>query len=252
MTARFTGKVALVTGGGSGIGRASARALAREGASVVVAGRDAAALAGTVKLIEADAGTAAAATADVTAPDQVRQLVAAVTDRYGALDVAVNNAGVLGRPTPLADLDDASWHTVVDTNLTGVYLCLKHEIAAMRGRGGTIVNIASNIGAHGRWPGLGAYAAAKAGVSALTRNAALEYIGEGIRINAVSPGPTDTTMSLQPGETPQARAGRLAAALPIGRVGSLDEITAAVLWLASPESAFTVGHDLVIDGGATA
>ncbi|GAA2878127.1 short-chain dehydrogenase [Actinoplanes cyaneus] len=252
MTQRFTGKVALVTGGGSGIGRAVARALATEGATVVVAGRDAASLDETVKLIEADNGTAAAVTADVTVAEQVESLVTTVVDRFGALDVAVNNAGVLGRPAPLADLDETVWHSVIDTNLTGVYLSMKYEIARMRGRGGAIVNIASNIGAHGRRPGLGAYAAAKAAVSTLTRNAALEYIGEGIRINAVSPGPSDTAMSLHPGETPQDRADRLAGALPIGRVGALEEIASAVLWLAADESGFTVGHDLVVDGGATA
>jgi NAD(P)-dependent dehydrogenase (short-subunit alcohol dehydrogenase family) len=129
---------------------------------------------------------------------------------------------------------------------------MKYEIAQMRGRGGTIVNISANLGAHGRRPGIGAYVATKAAVSSLTRNTALEYIGEGIRINAVSPGPSDTAMSLRPGETTDDRASRLAATLPIGRVGTLDEITSAILWLASPESGFTVGHDLVVDGGATA
>ncbi|MDR6318797.1 SDR family NAD(P)-dependent oxidoreductase [Actinoplanes couchii] len=249
---RFTGRVALVTGGGSGIGRAVAQALAEEGASVVVAGRDTTALDTTVKLIEADGGTAAAIPADVTVPAQVEALVTATVDRFGTLDVAVNNAGLLGRPGPLADVAEADWHAVIDTNLTGVYLCMKYEIARMRGRGGAIVNIASNIGAHGRIPGLGVYGAAKAAVSALTRSTALEYIGENIRINAVSPGPADTTMSLRPGETPPDRAARLATALPIGRVGTLAEITDAVLWLAADESGFTVGHDLVVDGGATA
>jgi NAD(P)-dependent dehydrogenase (short-subunit alcohol dehydrogenase family) len=119
-------------------------------------------------------------------------------------------------------------------------------------RAGAIVNIASNIGAHSRREGFGAYAASKAAVSALTRTAAREYIGDRIRINAVSPGPTDTPMSLRPGETEADRAARLKTALPIGRVGALEEVTAAVLWLASSEAGFTVGHDLVVDGGATA
>ena len=130
---------------------------------------------------------------------------------------------------------------------------MKHELTHMRAHGGgTIVNTASNIGAHLRLPFLGAYAASKAAASALTRTAAREAIGQGIRINAISPGPIDTAMSLFPGESEADRSERLKDALPIGRVGSVDEAVSAVLWLASPASGFTVGHDLVIDGGATA
>jgi NAD(P)-dependent dehydrogenase (short-subunit alcohol dehydrogenase family)/predicted MFS family arabinose efflux permease len=249
---RFIGKVALVTGGGSGIGRATARALAREGATVVVAARDSAALAGTVELITDDGGAGTAVPTDVTNADQVRALVDAIVERFGGLDVAVNCAGALGGPAPLADLAEPVWDMMLATNLTGVFHSLKYEIRQMRGRGGTIVNVSSNLGAHGRRPGIGAYVAAKAAVSSLTRNTALEYIGEGVRINAVSPGPSDTAMSLRPGETPDDRATRLASALPIGRVGTLDEITSAILWLSSDESGFTVGADLVVDGGATA
>ncbi|KUL22987.1 SDR family NAD(P)-dependent oxidoreductase [Actinoplanes awajinensis] len=243
MTERFAGKIALVTGGGSGIGRNTARALAAEGATVIVAGRNRAALeeAGGIPMV-----------ADVSVEQDVAALLDAIGEKFGRLDVAVNNAGVFGGGMPLAEMPSPEWDRLVATNLTGVYLAMKHEIGLMRPTGGTIVNVASNIGAHGRRPGLGAYAATKAAVSALTRNTALEYIRDGIRINAVSPGPADTTMSLFPGETADDRAARLAVGLPIGRVGSLDEITSAVLWLASPESAFTVGHDLVIDGGATA
>ncbi|BCJ40586.1 short-chain dehydrogenase [Actinoplanes ianthinogenes] len=243
MGGRFTDRVALVTGGGSGIGRNTARALAAEGATVVVAGRDKDALAETGGI---------PVVADVTVEADVVGLLDTIAGRFGRLDVAVNNAGVFGGGMPLAELPTAEWDRLVATNLTGVYLSMKHEIGLMRATGGTIVNVASNIGAHGRRPGLGAYAATKAAVSALTRNTALEYIRDGIRINAVSPGPADTAMSLRPGETPEDRADRLASALPIGRVGSLDEITGAILWLASAESGFTVGHDLVIDGGATA
>jgi NAD(P)-dependent dehydrogenase (short-subunit alcohol dehydrogenase family) len=253
MPARFTGKVALITGGGSGIGRAAALAFAREGATAVVAGRNPEALGETVAAIEADGGSAGAVTADVTRAQDIARLVETTVARHGGLDVAFNNAGVRGPLGPIADLEETAWSGVVAANLTSVWLSMKYEIAHMLEHGGgVIVNTASNIGAHMRVPGLGAYAATKAGVSALTRAAAREYIGDGIRINAISPGPSDTTMSFRPGETEAERAARLKAVLPIGRVGALEEVTATVLWLASPDSGFAVGHDLVVDGGASA
>jgi NAD(P)-dependent dehydrogenase (short-subunit alcohol dehydrogenase family) len=253
MTPRFAGRVVLVTGGGSGIGRHAARAFAREGATVVVGGRSEASLRETVELIVGEGGTASAVIADVTRSQEVARLIAVAVERHGALHVAVNNAGMRGVVAPAAELDDDGWREVIETNLTGLWLSMKHEIAHMRTHGGgTIVNISSNVGAHLRVPGLGAYAAAKAGVSALTRTAAREYIGNGIRINAVSPGPSDTAMSLRSGESAADRAARLSKTSPIGRVGLLDEIVSAILWLASPESSYVVGHDLVIDGGASA
>jgi NAD(P)-dependent dehydrogenase (short-subunit alcohol dehydrogenase family) len=249
---RYANKIVLVTGGGSGIGRALARGFAQQGATVVVSGRGRDALERTVKLVENEGGQAAAVAADVTRSADLAQLMAALVDRYGHLDVAVNSAGTFTAGST-AQLADDEWARVLDVNATGVFLAMKHEIAAMRkGGGGAIVNIGSSIGAHMRMPGLGAYAASKAAVSALSRTAALEYIRDGIRINAVSPGPVDTPMSLLPGETEAQRAERLSDALPIGRVGALAEITATVLWLASEEAGFVVGHDLVIDGGATA
>ncbi|MEU4834762.1 glucose 1-dehydrogenase [Streptosporangium sp. NPDC023615] len=252
MNARFTGKVALVTGGGSGIGRATALAFAREGATVVVAGRGAAALEETAKLIEHEGGRADAVTADVSSSADVARLVATTVERHGGLHVAFNNAGVV-EGGMLADMDEDAWDRQLAVNLTGVFLSMKYEIAHMLGNGGgVIVNTSSNLGAHLRLPFLGAYAASKAAVSALSRTAAREYIGRGIRVNAISPGPVDTSMSLRPGETEADRAERLKDALPIGRVGTLDEAASAVLWLAAPESGFAVGHDLVLDGGATA
>ncbi|GLZ02558.1 short-chain dehydrogenase [Actinomadura sp. NBRC 104412] len=252
MSTRFTGKVALITGGGSGIGRATALAFAREGATVVVAGRGISPLEQTVKLIEDEGGQASAVTADVSSSPDVARLVATTVERHGGLHIAFNNAGVF-EAGPLADMDEAAWDRQLAVNLTGVFLGMKHQIAHMRGNGGgVIVNTASNLGAHMRLPFLGAYAASKAAVSALTRAAAKEYIGEGIRINAISPGPIDTPMSLRPGETEDDRAERMKTALPIGRVGTLAEAASAVLWLASPQAGFAVGHDLVIDGGASA
>jgi NAD(P)-dependent dehydrogenase (short-subunit alcohol dehydrogenase family) len=249
---RFVNKVVLITGGGSGIGRAAALAFAADGATVAVAGRWLEPLTETVKLIETAGGTASAVPADVTHEDDVAAMVDTVVRRHGGLHVAFNNAGVFV-PGGVADLTTEAWSRAVDVNLTGVWLSMKHEIAHMRSHGGgAIVNTASNLGAHGRRPGISAYVATKAAVSALTRNAAREHIADGIRINAISPGPVDAPMSLLPGETEPERAARMRTALPIGRVGTLDEVTSAVLWLASPESGFTVGHDLVLDGGATA
>lgn len=250
MGARFAGKVVLVTGGSSGIGRETAKAFAAEGATVVVAGRDEQRLATAVKEI---GGDASAVTVDVTDSADVARMVETVVARHGGLNVAVNNAGILGSPAAAADLDEDGFGAVLTTNVTGTWLCLKHEVAHMRAHGGgAIVNIASNIGAHGRLPRMAAYAASKAAVSALTRTAARDHIAEGIRINAVSPGATDTEMSRRPGETDADRAERLKGAIPLGRVGATAEVAAAVLWLASDEAAFTVGHDLVVDGGATA
>jgi NAD(P)-dependent dehydrogenase (short-subunit alcohol dehydrogenase family) len=251
--ARFDGKAVLVTGGGSGIGRAAARAFASEGALVCVAGRRPEPLAETVAQIEAGGGRASAIAADLTRADEASRAVDAAAAATGSLDVAVNALGVAGAGAKVAELDEETWSQVIATNLTGIWQAMKHEIARMRTHGGgAIVNVASNIGAHSRREGFGAYAASKAAVSALTRTAAREYISEGVRINAVSPGPTDTPMSLRPGETEADRAQRLRTALPIGRVGALDEVTATILWLASPEAGFVVGHDLVVDGGATA
>jgi NAD(P)-dependent dehydrogenase (short-subunit alcohol dehydrogenase family) len=252
MTARFTGKSVLITGGGSGIGRATALAFAREGAAVAVAGRNRETLDQTVRLVEAEGGQASAITADVSSAHDAASLVAATVQRHGGLHIAFNNAGTLAAG-PLADMDETAWNHQLAVNVTGVFLSMKHEISHMRANGGgVIVNAASIIGAHMRLPFLGAYAASKAAVSTLTRAAAREYIADGIRINAISPGPIDTTMSLLPGETEADRQTRLKEALPIGRVGTTSEAAAAVLWLASPEAGFTVGHDLVLDGAASA
>ncbi|MEU3703171.1 glucose 1-dehydrogenase [Streptomyces anulatus] len=254
MSARFTGKAVLVTGAGSGIGRAVALAFAAEGASVVAAGRTAASLDETVALIEKEGGSAVAVTADVARSEDVRALVRRTVEHFGSLDVAVNNAGVFRGGAPVADLPEEDWRTLLDINVTGVFLALQAEIARMREQptGGAIVNIASNLGAHSRIPGVAGYLTSKAAVSALTRAAALDHIADGIRINAVSPGATATTMSLLPGETEAGRAARMKDASPLGRVSSTAEVAAAVLYLASPDAASVVGSDLVIDGGASA
>jgi NAD(P)-dependent dehydrogenase (short-subunit alcohol dehydrogenase family) len=266
MTSRFTDRTALVTGAGSGIGRAVALALAAEGAHVVVAGRRPEPLEETVALIERAGGKALAVTADVSRAQDVQAAVDAAVDLprsrlrssggtpIGSLDVAVNNAGVFRGGQPLAELTDDDWRSQLDINVTGVFHALRAEIRQMRTQpaGGAIVNISSTFGPHKRTPGATAYAATKAAVSALTRGAALDHIAEGVRINAVSPGATDTAMSLRPGETEDGRAERMRREMPLGRVSAVEEIAAAVLYLASDDAASVVGTDLVVDGGQTA
>jgi NAD(P)-dependent dehydrogenase (short-subunit alcohol dehydrogenase family) len=260
---RFIGRTALVTGAGSGIGRAVALALAAEGAHVVAAGRRREPLTETVRLIEEAGGKALAVTADVSRAAEIQAVVDAAVDLphpsgggtpIGSLDVAVNNAGVFRGGQPLADLSSADWREQLDINLTGVFLALRAEIRQMRSQpsGGAIVNIASTFGAHTRAPGATGYAATKAAVSALTRGAALDHIRDGVRINAVSPGAVDTPMSLRAGETEADRADRAKATLPLGRVSATSEIAAAVLYLASDDASSVVGTDLVVDSGVTA
>ncbi|WP_067543433.1 SDR family NAD(P)-dependent oxidoreductase [Nocardia crassostreae] len=253
MSARFDDKVVLITGGAGALASATAQAFAEAGATVALAGRSAEQLAETAARIQAPAGRIDWLTADVTDSAQVADLVAEVVRRHGGLHIAFNSAGVFGKAAPVADLDENVWRSVLEVNLTGVFLAMKHEIAHMRANGGgTIINMASNIGAHGRRPGMSAYAASKTAVSVLTQTAARDHIADGIRINAVSPGASDTPMSFRPGETRADHDARVATAVPAGRVSTPAEVAAAVLWLASPESSFVVGHDLVVDGGATA
>ncbi|NEB77140.1 SDR family oxidoreductase [Streptomyces sp. SID14478] len=252
---RFSGRTALVTGGGSGLGRAIARALAEEGAQVVVTGRSAAPLDETVALIEAAGGTAVAQVADVSRAEEATAAVRTAVDRFGSLDVAVNAAGIIrGAGTAVGDLPRDDWHALLDTNVTGVLHSLQAEIAQMRGQadGGAIVNVSSNLGPHASRRGLTGYAVSKAAVSALTRGAALDHIAEGVRINAVSPGPIGTAMSRHPGESAAEQAVRMKEESPLGRVSTTDEVAAAVLYLASADAASAVGTDLVIDGGASA
>ncbi|WP_405937621.1 SDR family oxidoreductase [Streptomyces sp. NBC_00726] len=250
---RFIGRSVLVTGAGSGLGRATALAFAAEGASVAVAGRTRASLDETVRLIEVSGGTAAAVETDVTDSEQVRRLVEGTADRFGGLHIAVNNAGILRGSGPAADVSEEDWDAVLRTNVTGVWLAMKHEIAHMRAHeGGAIVNIASNLGAHLRIPNAAAYITSKAAVSALSRAAALDHIHEGIRINAVSPGASEAPMSLRPGETGTDRAERVKSQNPLGRLAKAEEVAAAVLYLASPAAGAVVGTDLVIDSGAAA
>ena len=247
----LAGKVAFVTGGGTGIGRAAALAFAREGAAVAVAGRSEGPLRETVRLIEEAGGRALAVRCDVSREEDVKAALGRTVEAFGRLDCAFNNAGVEQKPAPAAELDAEEWDRVVGTDLRGVFLCMKHEIPLMLEHGGgAIVSTSSGAGIVGIRGNM-AYTAAKHGVVGMTKAAALDYAASGIRVNAVCPGYIDTSMMDRfTGGTPEGRA-KVTAEEPIGRVGEPEEIAAAALWLCSDAAAFVVGHAMVVDGGQT-
>ena len=250
MVERLEGKVAIVTGGASGIGQATALAFAREGAKLVVADVDSEGGKETVSLINAAGGGAVFVESDVRSPDQVEAIVSKAVETYGGLDYAFNNAGVLGTRASTTDCSTENWEHVVGVNLTGVWLCMKYEISEMLRRGGgAIVNNSSIEGLRGL-PGFGPYVASKHGVIGLTRAAALEFGPHGIRINAVCPGTIPTPMN-QPHILEREGAGREGPRIAMGRTGSTGEVADAVLWLCSGAS-FVTGSSLVVDGGETA
>lgn len=248
-------KVMLVTGAGSGIGRATALAAAEEGARVVVS--DVAVEGGeeTVRGIEEAGGEATFIKADVSRAGEVQALAVGAVEAYGRLDCAVNNAGIEGVLAPVAEYPDEVWDRVLNINLTGVYLCMKHEIPRMlEGGGGAIVNVASILGLVG-FATAPAYTAAKHGVVGLTKVAALENSALGVRVNALCPGFIETPMvmerGVEAGAHPEVRA-QISALHPIGRMGRPEEIAAAAVWLCSNAASFVTGHALTADGGYVA
>jgi NAD(P)-dependent dehydrogenase (short-subunit alcohol dehydrogenase family) len=250
----FDGKVALVTGGGSGIGRASALAFARLGARVAVCDINSGGGQDTVRQIESAVGEARFFKADVSDEQQVEALIGGCVEAFGRLDYAHNNAGIAEESAPLHAADRASFDRVLAVNVVGVWLCLKYEARLMLRQGsGAIVNTASLAGLIG-FPNHVAYATSKHAVIGITRTAALEYAQAGIRVNAVCPAFVDTPMvaALVAAGGPSTSLERLAHMQPMGRIGTVEEVAEAVVWLCSDAAAFITGVALPIDGGTTA
>ncbi len=252
MTKRFESKVVLVTGGTSGLGRDAAVAFAREGAKVVFTGRRAEAAEEVLSAIRKEGGEAIFVRADISRAADVEASVQACVKTYGGLDCAFNNAGIDGTlMVPLADYQKEVWDQVIATNLTGTFLCMKHEIPEMLKRGGgSIVNMSAMAGLRsGRRTGA-AYNASKHGIIGLTTTGAVEYAARGIRVNAVCPALIRTPMSEAVFLKDEAMVQKALQMYPLGRIGQPEEVTSLVLWLASSEAAFVTGAAIPIDGGA--
>jgi len=257
---RFDGKVALVTGGSSGIGRATAVAFAREGARVVIAARTAERGNAVCREIEAAGGEAAFLSTDVSSADAVEALVDSTVRRFGRLDCAFNNAGTLEAGTfrATADFTEAEFDQHLSLNLKSVWLCMKYELAQFlrQNTGGTIVNT-SSVNGLGGVPHNALYATAKAGVLGLTKSAALEYASRGIRINALVAGAFRTPMlqsvfsRIAPDDPASAEASYVRQ-MPAGRLGAPEEAAGVVLWLSSDAASYVIGHSMIVDGGFTA
>lgn len=242
-------RVILVTGGGSGIGRATAERLAREGCAVVVADRDADGGRDTMSAIAAAGGTARFVTLDVTDEASVIASVAATVEAYGRIDGAVNSAGIPQAARPVHELAAGDWHRVIAVNLTGMFYCLKHQIAAMLESGGGAIVAISSVAAMKGLLNSADYCASKAGILGLVRGAAVDYAERGIRVNALLPGGSDTPLAHRSSAANPALAGTLR--VPMMRMSSPAEIAAAAVWLVSPDSSYMTGASIAVDGGMT-
>ena len=250
MEIRLDGKVALVTGGASGIGRATAVAFARSGASVVVADIDDAGARGTVEQIEQTGARALYVRTDVSKESQCARMVAATTEAFSRLDIAFNNAGIMiSFGEKLHESTEEDWDRLMAVNLKGVFLCMKHELRQMLNQGaGVIVNTASAVGLVGT-PNSVTYPTAKHGIVGLTRCAALQYARSGIRINAICPGLVETPITQRMREQEEGFDEKRANFVPMGRISAPEEIAQAVVWLSSGAASYVTGTSMVVDGG---
>lgn len=252
----YDGNVVIVTGGGGGIGRASALAFSEKGAKVVVADVLVEAGEETVQIIEKNGGEALFVKTDVSRAIEVKALVDTTVDVYGRLDFAHNNAGINGPQAPTEAYPEESWDRVLGINLTGVWLCMKYEIPRMLEQGkGAIVNTAS-VGSYMALPNISAYIASKFGVVGITKTAALEYAGRNIRVNAICPGWTDTPMTVREardtGLDLETFKQMAAGFVPVKRMGNPEEMAKAAVWLCSDDASYVNGHAMVVDGAMTA
>ncbi len=247
---RMENKVALVTGGASGIGRAAAQLFAREGAKVVVADINAEGGEETLQIIRDAGGEASFVRTNITKATDVEALIDRVIDIHSRLDCAYNNAGILGDIVSVTDHSEETWDQVIETNLKGTWLCMKHQIPQMLKQGnGAIVNTTATAGVKGGSPNRSAYAASKAGIVSLSKCAAMEYAEYGLRINVICPSHTRTPMLEQFFELrPELEADFIAQA-PMGRIAAPEEVAEGALWLCSDASSFVTGHVLAMDGG---
>ncbi|MEO7248554.1 MAG: glucose 1-dehydrogenase [Novosphingobium sp.] len=250
MPVDFQGKIALVTGSGRGLGRACAQIFARDGAAVVVADVNADDGAETVSMIESAGGKAIFVRADVGTESDVQRMVKQAEDAFGGLDCAINNAVCSIGRLPLADIDKEDWDRALHVNITGVFLCMKHEIQAMLRRGGgAIVNVGSGH-EHSSKPGLSWYLAAKQAVYGLTKCAALDYGPLGVRVNAIGPGSMWTPLMRQQLETYPQHIADLEGMTPLRRIAEPQEVAEVAVWLCGPKASYILGHTLLADGGA--
>ena len=251
MNLSFENKVTLVTGAASGMGLATAKAFAEAGAAVALADFREETLKAEAQRLIAAGHRAISIRCDVSNEAQVAAMVDRTVAEFGRLDAAFNNAGVMARIAPTADSTYEEWERVIGINLRGVWSCMKYELRQMQRQGsGAIVNNAS-VGALTGNPGIGSYIASKHGVIGLTRTAALEYVKNGVRVNAVNPGLIDTQIARDVVSGDEQAYGEIAKRVPIGRAGRPEEIASAVLWLCSPEASYVVGQALSVDGGMT-